>query len=112
MFWLSHSCHIWKSRPPSCDGRTKPGCRIRIALDELDREIGHSLEIVRADDATMSSAIHLTRLHRLRAADAIQLACALAVHRQRPELIFVSSDVELNRAAGAERLSVLDPAQP
>ena len=85
---------------------------IRTALDELDREVAQSLEAIRADDAIMSSAIRLTRIHRLRAADAIQLASAVSVQGRRTELIFVSSDLELNRGAVAEGMSVLDPTQP
>jgi predicted nucleic acid-binding protein len=88
-----------------------PDQAIQKVLDELDREVLQSLEVIRADQMIMSRAIQLTRMHHLRAADAIQLASALMVQQQRLETIFVSSDLELNRGALAEGLIVLDPAQ-
>jgi predicted nucleic acid-binding protein len=86
--------------------------QILRALHELDREVSRSFEIIRADDPIIASAVTLTRSRRLRAADALQLASALAVRMRRPQLIFVSSDLELNQSAVAEGLSVIDPTQP
>jgi len=86
--------------------------RIRDALNQLDREAAQSFDIIRADDPIMSEAIRLARLHRLRGADALQLANALAALSRWPSLVFVSSDLELNRAAAAESLTVLDPTRP
>ena len=51
--------------------------------------------------------------HKLRGADAVHLATALATRQDVPldsEFYFVSSDVALNRAAVAEGLEVIDPA--
>jgi hypothetical protein len=58
--------------------------------------------------------VELTRKHGLRAADAIQLACALFAADEIPqrELIVVGSDLELNAAAAVEGFAVLDPTQP
>jgi hypothetical protein len=61
----------------------------------------------------MMQSVHLARLHALRAADAIQLACALIACNRAPshEFIVVGSDQELNADASTEGLMVLDPAQ-
>lgn len=84
---------------------------LQQSLHELDREVARSLETIRLDDALIASAIQLTRNHALRAADAIQLACALVARIFRPqhELIFVSADLELNAAAVAEGLRIENP---
>jgi predicted nucleic acid-binding protein len=85
---------------------------VQQSLDELDREVTSSLEVIRINDALMYNAILLTRTHRLRAADAMQLAAAL-IARDRvegQELIFVSADEELNAAAMAEGLRVENPS--
>ncbi len=44
---------------------------IRQALNELDREVAKSIEVIPIDGAIMASAAKLARTHRLRAADAI-----------------------------------------
>ena len=86
--------------------------QIADALNQLDREAAQSFDIIRADDPIMSEAIRLARLHRLRGADVLQLASPLAALSRWPSLVFVSSDLELNRAAAAESLTVLDPTRP
>jgi len=61
----------------------------------------------------MGTAATLVWKHRLRGADAVHLATALAVREEmaeKTEFYFVSSDVALNRAAQAEGLVVIDPA--
>ncbi len=60
------------------------------------------------------SAADLATKHALRGYDAVQLATALAanfdiIESGRKALVFVSSDVDLNAAAGAEGLSVENP---
>lgn len=64
-------------------------------------------------DPQMESAAALVWKHRLRGADAVHLASAIAARQKVPlgsEFYFVSSDVALNRAAAAEGLEVIDPA--
>ncbi len=56
----------------------------------------------------------LCRSHRLRAYDAVQLACALAIHaiaiaNQAPDLTFVCADLGLLAVATAEGLKVENP---
>jgi predicted nucleic acid-binding protein len=65
-------------------------------------------------DAVIQLAMQLAENHALRGYDAVQLAAALEVHHSRlayglPAPIFVSADVTLNAAAGAEGLAVDDP---
>jgi predicted nucleic acid-binding protein len=87
---------------------------IQAVLAELDRELLNSFDVVELTAAIVARATALTRTHAIRAADAIQLACALSAREAvTPEqLVLVGSDVELNGAAGAEGLAVLDPTQP
>ena len=82
-------------------------------LGELDREIGSWFEVIELSAPIMTRASALTRAHGLRAADAVQLACALVARDQAPqaELTLVGSDQELNTAASAEGLSTLDPTR-
>jgi predicted nucleic acid-binding protein len=61
-----------------------------------------------------TSAGNLCRSHKLRAYDAVQLACALGVHNQAlasgaPSSIFVCADNSLLNIAIAEGLGVENP---
>jgi hypothetical protein len=87
---------------------------IQAVLTELDRELSQSFNIIELSTEILARAIALTRAHGIRAADAIQLACALAAARGagQQELVLVGSDTELNGAADKEGLRILDPTQP
>ena len=71
------------------------------------------------DNALYTAAGDLCRSHRLRAYDAVQLACALAVRQdvfvaqaaehQLPDVLFVSADLALLTIARAEGFNVEDP---
>jgi predicted nucleic acid-binding protein len=79
----------------------------------LARQLGDGspLDLTPADPH-MGTAARLVWKHRLRGADAVHLATALAFREELPEtteFYFVSSDVLLNRAAAAEGLAVIDP---
>lgn len=70
--------------------------------------------VVRLSDADLVRAVALTKVHALRAYDAIQLGVALEMNASRlfvglPPLILISADQELNAAAIAEGLAVEDP---
>ena len=90
----------------SYDRRTLP--------DVLARQLGDGTRLdVTPADAHMQTAAALVWKHRLRGADAVHLATALAIRgemTEESEFYFVSSDVSLNRAAQAEGLAVIDPA--
>ncbi len=85
---------------------------LHTALRLLDEDTA-VFQIIELGGATMSRAISLVREHGLRAADAIQLACALLARGERGKedgLTLVSADQELNGAAEQEGLTVLNPA--
>jgi predicted nucleic acid-binding protein len=88
------------------DRRTLPSVLARQLGDES------SMELTPADPHVHAAA-ELVWKHRLRGADAVHLASALAVREELSEdseFYFVSSDGSLNRAARAEGLAVIDPA--
>src|SRR5687768_1649192 len=66
---------------------------LNVVLAELDREISDSFEVIELNDSVMRRAVELTRLRGLRAADAIQLACALSARGEAPprEVVMVGS---------------------
>jgi uncharacterized protein len=83
-------------------------------LGEFERDLEESLEIVELNAAVFRRAVEMTRKHALRAADAIQLACALLAQGDLPsnEITVLASDQELNAAARFEGLPILNPTQP
>ncbi len=92
-------------------GSQAPDLEVQQSLAELDREIALSFDVIPIDGALLATAIRLARSHRLRAADAVQLASAvIALGRRSQEvLIMVSADDDLNVAATAEGLAVENP---
>jgi hypothetical protein len=94
--------------------RREPGNRpeqVVEALAALDREMEEFFEVIELEGTVIASAVDLARRHALRAADAVQLACALLSHPGPPESEFylVSADNELNAAAQSEGLRVENP---
>jgi hypothetical protein len=82
-------------------------------LGATEDEFGRRFEEQPLTDAILAQSVYMARTHALRAADAIQLASAVYFADQlddRAEVVFVSSDEELNEAARREALAVLDPA--
>ena len=85
-----------------------------LLLTTLEDEFRMLFDVIELGRATITRSVDLVRIHGLRAANSIQLACALMAaggSSAGRELIFVSSDVELNAAAEKEGLTVLDPQQ-
>lgn len=90
-----------------------------LSLDDLSAVMGRirsdaktRFRVVELGGATMSRAIIVVEQHALRAADAIQLACALLAFGQARQQVghaLVSSDAELNNAAARESILVVDP---
>ena len=81
-------------------------------LNAFETELRDRFAVMELGTPVMTRATDLARVHGLRAADAIQLACALLAGGSRPaeaSLTLVSSDEELNGAAAREGLVVLDP---
>lgn len=85
---------------------------VSIALAALDSDVTKEFQVVEFSDPLIFRAIELAKVHALRAADAIQLACALLSRAELPsttEFFLVSADDELNAAAAAEGLQVENP---
>jgi hypothetical protein len=87
---------------------------LQMALGFFDEDVEARFGVIELGGAVFSRARSLVGSHGLKAADAIQLASALFAAGDRKRdggLTLVSSDLELNAAAEAEGLTVLNPAQ-
>ena len=88
-------------------------------IDDFRRDVRSSYSVWVVDNALYNAAGDLCRAHRLRAYDAIQLACAMAVRQdtfgvQPPEaeqldVIFISSDRGLLTVALAQGFNIENP---
>ena len=89
-------------------------------IDDFRRDVRRSYSMWVVDNALYIAAGDLCRTHRLRAYDAIQLACAIAIREdafgvQPPEaepseVIFVSADRGLLTVALAEGFNIKNPS--
>jgi len=82
--------------------------------DEFLADIDNLYLPTAMSDSIIDRAVALTELHVLRASDAVQLATALELNRERISagliaLSLVSSDQSLLRAAAAEGLAIENP---
>lgn len=87
---------------------------LRWLLGRLEEDMRRRYRVVAVGEGTIVQAWDLVVKHGLRAADGLQLACALAARSSLPEgesLTLVSSDRELNEAAVAEQVGVVDPVR-
>jgi predicted nucleic acid-binding protein len=87
---------------------------LRRLVSSVEDDFRTVLEVVELGMSIVTRAVDLVRMHALRAADGIQLASALASAggpASGATLILVSSDNELNAAAQAEGLAVMDPTR-
>ncbi len=98
--------------------KTREGSITTAARDRLitrfRRDVRSDYDPWRVTNAIYTSAGNLCRSHKLRAYDAVQLACALGVHNQAlasgaPSSIFVCADNSLLNIAIAEGLGVENP---
>lgn len=88
------------------DGRLD-ATRVADAVERLD-ELAAGWAEVQPVQRVRRSALRLLRVHPLRAADALQLAAALAVAEDHPaSLPFVTLDDRLGDAAGREGFRVV-----
>ncbi len=81
---------------------------------DFRRRVAQRYIVVELSPAFFDDAAHLARANGLRGYDAVQLAAATTLNRQRlarnlSTVTLVSADAELNRAALAEGLLVEDP---
>ncbi len=83
----------------------------RAHLEQLHRDLERSIEIEITPEVAADS-VALGVKHRMRGCDALQLASALALEKATGRPVrFICADGDLNRAARAEGLSVLDPGR-
>ena len=88
-------------------------------IDDFRRDVRSSYSTWVVDNALYMAAGDLCRTHRLRAYDAIQLACAIGVREdafrvqppetEPPDIIFISADRGLLSVALAEGFNVENP---
>ncbi len=96
-----------------------PSEELDSTIADFRRDVQNSYSVWVVDTALYTAAGDLCRSHRLRAYDAVQLACALAVRQdifvaqspdaQLPDVLFVSADLALLTIARAEGFNVEDP---
>ncbi len=94
-------------------GGTLPPAQAAAALARFRSEFKTIFQLIAVMVPLVNQAMRLAEAHALRAYDAVQLAAALQVGKRcraaGSPLTLVSSDLDLNAAAGAEGLSVDDP---
>jgi predicted nucleic acid-binding protein len=88
--------------------------QLAIVLGQFRHDFAAEYRIVAITPALLDQAMTLAEAHALRGYDAVQVAAALAVNARRlarglSALTLVSSDTELNAAATAEGLMVVNP---
>ncbi len=95
-------------------GGLVPATAALVLLAQFRHDAAHQYTFLEATSALLANAERLAQIHGLRTYDAVQLAAAADLHRERlanglsrPTLI--SADHELNVAATAEGLDVDDP---
>lgn len=78
-------------------------------VESFRRDWNH-FTVLGMNDETLHHIDRIIEAHRLRGADSIHLSTALSFQKvTKTPLLFVASDIELLRAATAERLMTLDP---
>jgi predicted nucleic acid-binding protein len=95
-------------------GGTLTRAKASSLLHRFRQHLAGRYAAVAVTPALLDEAMRLANTHALRAYDAVQLAAALEVQRQRQTtgyspLTLISSDKDLNAAAIAEGLAVDDP---
>jgi predicted nucleic acid-binding protein len=95
-------------------GKKLTSAKASSILHRFRKHLAGRYTVIEITPAIFSDAMRMANAHSLRAYDAVQLAAALEIHRQRQEagfgpVMLVSSDRDLNTAAAAEGLTVDDP---
>ena len=101
-----------KAREQQLSQRISKAERDRV-IESLRRDARKQYNMVRVIPTIYTQAGELCRTHRLRAYDAMQLACALKTRTTLAPLgivpIFVTADINLLNIAQAERLGIENP---
>jgi uncharacterized protein len=116
---LIYVAEITEVEPIAALSRRLKGKSITLAefqLGELklNRNLQNHFLVTQTNSDIIKSAVQLAKNYCLRGYDAVQLASAIQVENELislnlPNLIFVSSDNELNNAANSEGLKVENP---
>ena len=94
--------------------RTIPPGVFEGGIVRFQDDLRNRFSVIAIEEAVVKSAALLAKSHALRAYDAVQLASALSVQRERrkyglPSITFVSADGDLNKVAILEGLTVENP---
>ena len=81
----------------------------RDLLESIDQDFQSRFQMIDLTRSRLRRAADLVQEHALRAADAVQLACALTAGLS--DLVFMSADRELNAAARKSKLSIINPEE-
>ncbi|MBI2909338.1 MAG: type II toxin-antitoxin system VapC family toxin [Chloroflexi bacterium] len=82
----------------------------RVLLAYFTGDLSQSLMLQPVSDVTLADSITLVKRYGLRAGDAIHLSAALLSGQAASAgIIFVTSDIELSRAAQGEGFDLFDP---
>lgn len=107
---------VWWSTPVECTSSVARRERDGLAADVVAAQVRRLRALaarwveVSPSAAVREDAMRLLRVHVLRAADALQLAAALAICDGRPAgFPFVCADSRLRAAASREGFDVVDP---
>ena len=95
-------------------GGLVPAAAAPALMAQFRHDAAHRYTILEITPAVLTDAERLAETHGLRAYDAVQLAAAADLHRDRTahglnRLTLISADQELNAAAMAEGIDVDDP---
>jgi len=95
-------------------GGPVPAAAVPALLAQFRHDAAHQYTILEIAPAVLADAERLAESHGLRAYDAVQLAAAADLHRDRSthglsRLTLISADQELNAAAMAEGIDIDDP---
>ena len=95
-------------------GRTLTSAKASSILHRFRQHLAGRYTVIELTPALFNDAMRLANSHALRAYDAVQLAAALEILRQRQEaglgpVTVIPADKALNTAATAERMTVDDP---
>jgi uncharacterized protein len=95
-------------------GKTLTSTKASSILHRFRQHLAGRYTVIELTPALFNDAMRLANSHTLRAYDAVQLAAALEILRQRHEagrgpVTLISADTALNTAATAEGMTVDDP---
>ncbi len=96
-------------------GKTLTAAKSSSILHRFRHHLAGRYALIELTPALFNDAMRLANSHALRAYDAVQLAAALEILRQRQEagrgpVTLISADKALNTAATAEGMTVDDPS--